>query len=263
MTDLIAKHAELFENFASFAKSRGVDRIETLFDFIPNEILEKILDYLQTVRVCSICKRFNDVYISLIDSKINTFAALQNPERPVINWREKIETLDILNSREITLLSYRYRYFIFHCNDIFTMEFKKDNIKHTLCIGNDVVPYVIKNNNIIYCNRLDSSIEILTGDNEKYNIISHCLDNNYERENTINIYKSAHSVCIVNSDFMSLTVPGKTINIPARNLIKIVRRGIKYYFVTSHCLDYKLFNNILLDEYSPYPIPIMGDLSDI
>ncbi|QYB17543.1 hypothetical protein PV-S19_0179 [Pacmanvirus S19] len=259
MTDLVAKHAELFENFANFAKTRGVDRIETLFDFIPNEILEKILDYLQTVRVRLICKRFDEVYISLINGKINAFEQSQKPERPVLNWREKIETLDILNPREITLFAYRKRYFIFHCSNIFAVDFHKNNLRYTLYISNDVVPYVIKHNATENCNRNDISIEILTGDDEKYSIIQHNIDS----RNTIEIYKSLHSICTISPDFMSLTIPNKTIVVLSRQLRKIVRGGVEYYFANEHYSEWKLVNSVLLDEYSPYPIPIMGDLSDI
>ncbi|SIP85900.1 Hypothetical protein PACV_185 [Pacmanvirus A23] len=166
MAGVVAKQAEIFQNYIDFAKNRGVDDFDTLFDFLPDEILEKIIKHQVTIynvniNLTMVCKRFDAIYLSIMDRKTQrSYLKSKNPH-PVTNWREKMDSLNFLTLREVSILLFNRRQFIFDYPHSFVIDCRKTK-RCVFYIGNE--SHYITNYSKAKTYQVDEEIEFITND---------------------------------------------------------------------------------------------------
>ncbi|QYB17544.1 hypothetical protein PV-S19_0180 [Pacmanvirus S19] len=261
MSDIIGQLSEMLANAQDFAKNHGVTSIQTYFDFIPDEIITEIFTYMmENLEITLVCRRFNDIYISLIKTKPKS--ALM-PLLRISDWEDKIESFGILSQREIGLM--------FYFQSQILIQYQSINNTTVLECNRDQMYYFYLNDNIfymkkrckIYSNELfkddhNLQFETVTSENDRY---LYSKNNKYGPKSVhYKTYRSKHSTCIINKKLVTV-ISGDTVLSERKKYFKAtVYNGIKYYFPKEgYCSKY--IKEILTGDHSPYPITVMGNLS--
>ncbi|QYB17542.1 hypothetical protein PV-S19_0178 [Pacmanvirus S19] len=166
MSGIIAKQRSLLENLQLFARNHNVSDFDTVIDFIPDEILELIITYVvkgnvkKYINLTLVCKRFDAIYLSIIDRKTMRHYIKSTNPHPVLNWREKLDSLGILTPREVSLITFNKRNNIFEYNAIIL-----DCRKYNRCIffASNTFHYV-ENYSKVKTYQVDEEIELITND---------------------------------------------------------------------------------------------------
>ncbi|SIP85902.1 Hypothetical protein PACV_187 [Pacmanvirus A23] len=263
MTDIIKQLSDLLANTQEFAKNHGVTSIQTYFDFIPDEILTEIFIYIiENLDLTLVCRRFNNVYISLIKVNPNW---LTLPLTKILDWEDKIESFGILSQRELSLMCHfpsKIKIYQQTENNTTILECKKKGLDCCFYLNDEI--YYMKNRCLNQpTDRLNDDnhiqFEIITSESDRYL----CSKNNRFDSKTqhIKTYRSKHSICVVGRQLVTI-ISGDTIFAePTKNFEVKKYNKIKYYFPKIGN-NREQINKILLGEKSPYPITVMGNLSD-
>lgn len=245
---------QLIQNLDEFAVNRGVEKVECLFDFIPDEILFMIFDYDVGLVATLINKRFTNVYMSWMTSKVKAMDIFK-----IQGWDEYIVESEIISKHAL------YKWIIFSPNlqlysvgnDHYVVRIKKNDIEYKFNFVD----------NIMYTSKLTTTTEDTYGcfniietstANKKYLNIK-CMDGLYETCAHINIIKgSCYAIYVeeklIISDGESYSILDKHDD----DTVQFTLNGLYYAFPKQSHPKYKEIMKILMSDNSPYPIEIMS-----
>jgi hypothetical protein len=250
---------QLIQNLDEFAANRGVDKVECLFDFIPDEILFAIFEYDVGLVATLINKRFNSVYLSWITSKINAMSISK-----IQGWDDCIVDSGLMTKQQL------YKCLIFNYDAHKFITYNEDDDHHIVKIKKSDVKYKFNFvNGLIYASQEESAdgyeygrlnmVETSTHNRKYVNI--KCIDGQDTTYGHVNVIKGScyavymEDMLIISDgeDHIILEKDGEDITYYGLN-------GLSYAFPKRNHPKYKEIMKILMSDNSPYPIEVINHI---
>ena len=262
-TDLISLLTQQLENAKLFAKNHKMDRIQSLFDALPDEIVYAILSNLvgremeDALNICLVCKRFDRIIVDILYSKRYEFnesndADHLNKLEKVDHWMEKIMGFGFFNTYRklsigiVNIINCCKCLYMYNDYVVFCFYIKDDT--HNYILSNDMYycrvthPYVICSDA-----SLNMVVEYTDYNLNKYNVIEH---------NDVQIYSSKHSSLTITEGSGILICQGKVFAASNEYFNEIAFDEQKFWVPDYNVPDQEIFN-IICGAASPLPMMLL------
>ena len=251
---------QLNQNLEEFATNRGVESVDCLFDFIPDEILFTVFEYNVGLNVTLINKRFNAVYLSWALYKVNNMLIAKKipgwddyiVESGIIS-RQCLYTWMIFNSNAQSLITYDAE------KDHHIVELNKDGVKYKFNFV-DGVMYTGQMNPAIKNDYGSLEIREASTNNQKYLNIRYINSEDIVRASVNVIKGSCYAIYVKDTIILSDGENHIIIEKDGDHMTHLELNGLYYSFPKRGHPNYKEIMKILMSDNSPYPIEIMNHI---